>query len=163
MLLFHDCLSRCTLLFYSDMSRHTMQHTSLPVSVFVQKVLPYEPFVLLFQAIHRLVLQESTTGKGVIIWDLSCIELLAFSSLTLLVRQQEGTQPVKNWVVWVGVVVCLKRDADLHTVQLMPLSLTISCFSKIQIGFTFLVPAHPGSPGKRAVKRVCVCYWVVKC
>jgi len=32
-----------------------------------------------------------------------------------------------------------------------------SCFSKIQIGFTFLVPAHPGSPRKRAVKRVCVC------
>jgi len=41
--------------------------------------------------------------------------------------------------------------------QLMPLPLTISCFSKIQIGFTFLVPAHLGSPGKRAVKQVCVC------
>ena len=41
-------------------------------------------------------------------------------------------------------------------VQLMPLPLTVSCFSKIQIGFTFLVPAHLGSPGKRAVKRVCV-------
>jgi len=40
----------------------------------------------------------------------------------------------------------------------MPLPLTISCFSKIQIGFTFLVPADPGSPGKRAVKQVCVCY-----
>jgi len=39
--------------------------------------------------------------------------------------------------------------------QLMPLPLTVSCFSKIQIGFTFLVPAHPGSPGKRAVKWVC--------
>jgi len=39
----------------------------------------------------------------------------------------------------------------------MPLSLTVSCFSKIQIGFTFLVPAHPGGPGKRAVKWVCVC------
>ena len=38
----------------------------------------------------------------------------------------------------------------------MPLPLTVSCFSKIQIGFTFLVPAHPGSPGQRAVKRVCV-------
>ena len=41
-------------------------------------------------------------------------------------------------------------------VQLMSLPLTVSCFSKIQIGFTFLVPAHPGSPGQRAVKRVCV-------
>jgi len=39
----------------------------------------------------------------------------------------------------------------------MPLPLTVSCFSKIQIGFTFLVPVHLGSPGKRAVKRVCVC------
>jgi len=42
-------------------------------------------------------------------------------------------------------------------VQLMPLPLTVSYFSKIQIGFTFLVPAHLGIPGKRAVKRVCVC------
>jgi len=36
--------------------------------------------------------------------------------------------------------------------QLMPLPLTVSCSSKIQIGFTFLVPAYPGSPGKEAVK-----------
>jgi len=41
--------------------------------------------------------------------------------------------------------------------QLMPLPLTVSCFSRIQIGFTFLVPAHPDSPGQRALKRVCVC------
>jgi len=44
----------------------------------------------------------------------------------------------------------------LHMAQLMPLPLTVSCFSKIQIGFTFLVPAHPDSPGQRAVKRMCV-------
>ena len=44
--------------------------------------------------------------------------------------------------------------------QLMPLPLTVSCFSKIQIGFTFLVLAHPGSPRKRAVKWVCVCVCV---
>jgi len=54
------------------------------------------------------------------------------------------------------VVVCLERDADLHMAQLMPLLLTVSCVSKIQIGFTFLVPAHPGCPGQRAVKGVCV-------
>jgi len=42
----------------------------------------------------------------------------------------------------------------------MPLPLTVSCFSKIQIGFTFLVLAYPGSPGQRAVKRVCVCVCV---
>ena len=66
--------------------------------------------------------------------------------------------PVKNWVVgcWHGTVICLERDADLHTAQLMPLPLTVSCFSKIQIGFTFLVPAHLGSPGKR-----CVCVWTI--
>jgi len=46
--------------------------------------------------------------------------------------------------------------------QLMPLPLTVSCFSKIQIGFTFLVLADPGSPGHRAVKRVCVCVCVVE-
>ena len=55
------------------------------------------------------------------------------------------------------MVVCLELGADLHMAQLMPLPLTLSCFSKIQIGFVFLVPAHPGSLGKRAVKRVCVC------
>jgi len=48
----------------------------------------------------------------------------------------------------------------LHMAQLMPLSLTVSCFSKIQIGFTFLVPAHLGSPGQRAVKRVYVYLYV---
>jgi len=41
-----------------------------------------------------------------------------------------------------------------------PLPLAVSCFSKIQIGFTFLVPAHPGSPGQRAVKRMCVRVWL---
>jgi len=61
------------------------------------------------------------------------------------------------------VVICLERGADLHTAQPMPLLLTVSCFSKIQIGFTFLVPAHPGSPGQRAVKRVCVCVYVCVC
>ena len=55
------------------------------------------------------------------------------------------------------MVICLERGADLHMAQLMSLPLTVSCFSKIQIGFTFLVPAHLGSPGKKAVKRVCVC------
>jgi len=49
------------------------------------------------------------------------------------------------------VVICLEQ------VHLMPLPLSLSCFSKIQIGFAFLVPAHLGSPGKRAVKWVCVC------
>jgi len=54
------------------------------------------------------------------------------------------------------MVICLERGADLHMAQLMPLPLTVSCFSKIRIGFAFLVPAHPGSPGKRAIKQVFV-------
>jgi len=82
----------------------------------------------------------------------------AFSALTLLVGRQEG-HPVCKKTQWWGadVVVCLQQGADLHMAKLMPLPRTDSCFSKIQIGFTFLVPAHLGSPGKRAVKRVCVC------
>ena len=56
------------------------------------------------------------------------------------------------------MVICLERGADLHMAQLMPLPLTVSCFSKIQIGFIFLVPAHPGSPGQRPLNGcVCVC------
>jgi len=60
--------------------------------------------------------------------------------------------------ILIFTVFCLEQGADLHMAQLMPLPLTAYCFSKIQIGFTFLVPAHPGGPVQRAVKRgVCVC------
>ena len=52
------------------------------------------------------------------------------------------------------MVICLERGADLHTTQLTPLPLTVSCFGKIQIGFSFLTLADPGSPGKGAVKSV---------
>ena len=55
------------------------------------------------------------------------------------------------------MVICLEQGAHLHMAQLMPLPLTVSCFSKIQVGFIFLVLAHPGSPGQKAVKRVGVC------
>jgi len=60
------------------------------------------------------------------------------------------------------MVICLERDADLHVAQLMPLPLTVSCFSKIQIGYTFLVPAHPGSPKKGLLNGcVSVCVLIV--
>ena len=88
----------------------------------------------------------------------SSVDRFAFSALTLLVGRQEGHPACKKTEWWgAGVVICLEQDADLHMAQLMSLPLTVSCFSKIQIGFTFLVPAHLGSPRKRAVKRVCVC------
>jgi len=65
--------------------------------------------------------------------------------------------PYKKIEWWgAGMVICLERDADLQMAQLMPLPLTVSCFSKIQIGFTFLVPTHPESPAKRAFQRACV-------
>jgi len=52
------------------------------------------------------------------------------------------------------MVICLERGADLHMSQLMPLPLTVSCFSKMRIGFIFLEPVYPDSPGERVVKRV---------
>jgi len=77
--------------------------------------------------------------------------------LTLLVGRQEGHLACKKTEWWgAGMAICLERGADLHMAQLMPLPLAVSCFSKIEIGFTFLVPAHPGSPGQRAVRRMCV-------
>ena len=86
---------------------------------------------------------------------------VAFSALTLLVGRQEGHPACKKHEWWGGgVVICLERGAELHMAQLMPLPPTVSCFSKIQIGFTFLVQVYPGSPGKRAVKLVCVCVCV---
>jgi len=67
--------------------------------------------------------------------------IFAFSASMLLVGRQKKHPPVKNFEWWgTGMVICLERDADLHMAQLMPLPLTVSCFSKIQIGFTFLVP-----------------------
>ena len=66
----------------------------------------------------------------------------------LLVGRQEGHPACKKTEWWgAGVVICLEPGADLHMAQLMPLPLTVSCFSKIQIGFTFVVLAHLGSPG----------------
>ena len=78
---------------------------------------------------------------------------------------RKGIRPVKTERWGAGMVICLERGADLQMAQLMLLPLTVSCFSKIRIGFTFVVPAHPGSPGKGAVKQVCVfwgldiCFW----
>jgi len=69
----------------------------------------------------------------------------AFSALMLLVGWQEGHPACKKTEWWgAGMVICLELGADLHMVQLMPLPLTVSCFNKIQIDFTFLVPADLG-------------------
>jgi len=86
----------------------------------------------------------------------SFLYMTAFSALTLLVGRQEGRPDCT--IEWWGaaVVICLEQGADLHMAQLMPLLLTVSCFNKIQCGFTFLVLAHLGSPGKGPLNG-CVC------
>jgi len=67
-----------------------------------------------------------------------CLSLVAFSALTLLVGWQEGHPACKKTEWWgAGMVICLEGGADLHMVQLTPLPLTVSCFSKIQIGLSF--------------------------
>jgi len=59
------------------------------------------------------------------------------------------------------MVICLEQGADLHMAQLMPPPLTVSCFSKIQIGFTFLVPAYPGSIPEKGPLNGCVCVCIL--
>ena len=80
----------------------------------------------------------------------ACIGLQCFDAVGL--GSRKGIQHVKNEWWGVGMVICLEQGADLHMAQLMPLPFTVSCSSKIQIGFTFLVPAYPDCPGKEAVK-----------
>jgi len=93
-----------------------------------------------------------------IFWPCAHVPPDAFSALTLLVGRQEGHLACKKTERWgAGVVICLELGADLYMAQWIPLPLTVPCFSKIQIDFTFLVPAHPGTPGQRAIKRWCVC------
>jgi len=85
------------------------------------------------------------------------LTVTALSALTLLVGRQEGHPSYKKHWWGSGVVICLERGADLHVAQLMPLPLTVSCCNKIQIGFTFLVPADPGIPRKGPLNvYVCV-------
>ena len=83
---------------------------------------------------------------------------MAFTALTLLVGRQEGHPACKKLsggvLAWLSD---LKGGADLHMAQLMPLPLTVSFFSKIQIGSTFLVPAHLGSPRKGPLNGCCWC------
>ena len=91
---------------------------------------------------------------------MSCLISVVFSALMLPVgrraaRRASGLKKNEWWGA--GVVSCLERGADLHMAQLLPLPLTVSCFTEIRIGFTFLVPFYSGSPGQWAVKRVCMC------
>ena len=112
--------------------------------------------------IQHLRLYSSRNNAGTfqsiaVAWHLA---LETFSALMPLVGLQEGHPACKKLSGWVLAWLSVWSEVDLHMVQLIPLPLTVCCFSKIQIGFTFLVPAHLGSPGQRAVKCVCVCVCV---
>jgi len=98
----------------------------------------------------------------------SCMLILiffAFSALTLLVGLQEGHPACKKLEWWgAGVVIFLEQGADLHMAQLMPLPLTISCFSKIQIGLPFWYRLTRVVVDKEPLNgRVCVCACVRAC
>ena len=80
---------------------------------------------------------------------------------------RKGIWPVKN-MEWsgAGMVICLERGAnDLHMVQLMPLTPHYLLLQQNPEWFILLVLAYPGCPGKKAVKRLCVCVsrWQLDC
>ena len=108
--------------------------------------------LLIVDSNWQLVIIQQAVGTVVFL----CIDWFStFSALTLLVGWQEGHPAYKNWVVG-----CCRGYLSGVSCRLayVPLPLTVSCFSKIQIGFTFLVPAHPGNPDKGPLKG-CVCEW----
>jgi len=106
--------------------------------------------------VHMCVITDIAVNFNIIDYLSMCLSVYLFICLCTLVV---ALSALTLW--WgAGMVICLELGADLHMAQLMPLPLTVSCFSKIQIGFTLLVPAHLGSPGKRADKWVCVCVYV---
>ena len=81
---------------------------------------------------------------------------------------RKGIRPVKmsgGVLAWLSVWSEVQCTADLHMAQLKPMLFTVSCFTKSPDWFNFilLVPAHPSSPGQRAVERVCVCVCVCAC
>ena len=89
--------------------------------------------------------------------DFVVFDFCAFSALTLLVGRQEGHLACKKQWWGTGVVVCLERGADLHMAQLMPLPLTVSCSSKIQVGLPFWHRLTQVVLEKRPLNGCCCC------
>ena len=100
------------------------------------------------------------------IQPVKCIFILLVVLWCCWLGGRKGIRPVKKLQLWcAGMFICLKQGTGLHIAQLMSLPLIFCCFSKIQIGFTFLVPVHLGSPRQRSIKWcvcacTCVCVWV---
>ena len=97
-----------------------------------------------------------TTHTKLKIYQGRCNKCLqCFDAVGWAAGRASGRKKTEWWGA--GMVVCLQRGADLHMAQLMPMPIIVSCFSKIQICFIFLVPAHLGSPRQTAIQQVCVC------
>jgi len=113
-------------------------------------------FLILFLITKLIMLCLITIYSQILIqyniyWIFSVLQ--CFDAVGLVAKGASGLYKTGWWGVGM-VIYCLGWDADLHMAQLMTLPLTVSCFSKIQVGFSFLVPAHPGSPRQRAIKWV---------
>ena len=102
-------------------------------------------YVFYIFSLHLFVPEENVGDEYERLFVQHACTFQAFSALTLLIGHQEGHSACKNEWWGAGMVICLQRGADACG-PADPLPLTVSCFSKIQIGFTFLVPAHLGSP-----------------
>jgi len=79
--------------------------------------------------------------------DLQCFDAVGWAA-----GRASSMWKTESWGA--GIVICLGRGADLHMTWLMPLPLIVSCFGKLQLGFTFLLLVHPGSPRQRTIKWV---------
>jgi len=87
----------------------------------------------------------------------------AFSALTLLVGWQERHSACKKTEWWgAGMVICLERGADLHMAQMMPLPLTVPCFSICRLALPFWYRLTWVVSDKRLLS-VCVCVCVCLC
>ena len=154
----HRCISSCTYSTASYSSPVSRTHQCCPLVSHSSAIVARRPR----RCHHRCISSCTYSTASYSSPDFAqCIRLgnkivcVAFSALTLLVGRQEGRPACKRLSRSAGVVICLERGVDLHMAQLMPMPLTVSCFSNIQISFTFLVPSLPGKPGQRTVKQVC--------
>ena len=113
-----------------------LPHLSFFLYFFLTYLLPYLFLLRIDPLCFQARCRKRRLNLALVFLCLFCVVVFAFSALMLLVGRQEGHPACKKTEQWgAGVVMCLERGADLHVAQLMPLPLTVCCFSKIQIGF----------------------------
>jgi len=156
------------------MAKNTGLSTLWVVQIYIQQIQDggrqpfWKPFVIeechssQFYGIVGLIQQLCCKrNKPLIDWLIEWLCLQCFDTVGWAAGRASGKKLGKKlsgvlaWLsVWSDVQICIWPSwCHCHS---------LSRFSKIQIGFTFLVPAHLGSPGQRAVKRVCVCDWLIE-